>query len=62
MAWSGPCGPPSERSMNGLPSLRRLGERKYHAESVGTHWKAKSKELEQHAEVIRALLQTTQEE
>ena len=42
--------------------LRRLGERKYHAESVGTHWKAKSKELEQHAEVIRALLQTTQGE
>jgi two-component system chemotaxis response regulator CheB len=40
--------------------LRRLGERKYHGESVGTHWKAKSKELEQHAEVIRGLLQTTQ--
>ena len=42
--------------------LRRLGERKYHAESVGTHWKAKSKELEGHAEVIRKLLQTTQGE
>lgn len=40
--------------------LRRLGERKYHAESVGTHWKDRSKEFEQHAEVIRTLLQTTQ--
>ena len=40
--------------------LRRLGERQYHTESVGTQWKAKSKELERHAEVVRKLLQTTQ--
>jgi two-component system chemotaxis response regulator CheB len=40
--------------------LRRLGERKYHAESVGKNWKIKANELEQHAEAIRTLLQTTQ--
>lgn len=40
--------------------LRRLGERKYHSESVGKHWESRANELEQHAEVIRTLLQTTQ--
>lgn len=40
--------------------LRRLGERKYHSESVGKQWEAKAKELERHAEVVRKLLQTTQ--
>jgi two-component system chemotaxis response regulator CheB len=40
--------------------VRRLGERKYHSESVGKHWEARAKELEGHAEVVRKLLQTTQ--
>lgn len=40
--------------------LRRLEERKYHSESVGTNAETKAKELERHAEVIRKLLQTTQ--
>ena len=40
--------------------LRRLEERKYHSESVGTNAAAKAKELERHADVIRKLLQTTQ--
>ena len=40
--------------------LRRLGERKYHSESVGKNWEAKAKEHERYAEAIRKLLQTTQ--
>ncbi len=40
--------------------LRRLAERKYHSESVGTNAETKAKELERHAEVIRNLLQTMQ--
>jgi two-component system chemotaxis response regulator CheB len=40
--------------------LRRLGERKYHSESVGKNGEAKAQELERHAAVIRKLLQTTQ--
>lgn len=39
--------------------LRRLGKRKYHSGSVGPHWEANAKELEQHAELIRNLLQAT---
>jgi two-component system, chemotaxis family, protein-glutamate methylesterase/glutaminase len=37
--------------------LRRLGEKKYRLESVGTHWKSRAKQLEQHAEAIRKLLE-----
>lgn len=40
--------------------LRRLGERKYHSESVGTKWKAQAKELEGHADMIHTLLKTGQ--
>jgi two-component system chemotaxis response regulator CheB len=40
--------------------LRRLGERKHQSESVGKNWKAKAKEHEKHAEVVRKLLQTSQ--
>ncbi len=40
--------------------LRRLGKRKYHSDSVGPHWEANAKELEQHAELIRNLLQAAQ--
>ena len=40
--------------------LRRLGERKYHSEYVGTNWSTRAKELERHAEVIRKLLQANQ--
>ncbi len=36
--------------------LRRLGERKYHSESMGKNWEAKAKRLEQDAQVIRRLL------
>jgi two-component system chemotaxis response regulator CheB len=42
--------------------LRRLGERKYHSESVGKNWEAEAKALEKHADVIRKLLQTTQKD
>lgn len=40
--------------------LRRLGERKHQSDSMGKHWKAKAKEHEKHAEVIRQLLQSHQ--
>jgi two-component system chemotaxis response regulator CheB len=42
--------------------LRRLGERKYHSESVGRNWAAKARELERHAEGIRQLLQSAQQD
>ena len=38
--------------------LRRLGQRKYHSETVGKNWGTKAKELEKQAELIRKLLQT----
>jgi len=38
--------------------LRRLGERKYHSETVGKNWGSKAKELEQQSELIRKLLKT----
>jgi two-component system, chemotaxis family, protein-glutamate methylesterase/glutaminase len=38
--------------------LRRLGERKYHSETIGKDWGAKAKELEQQSELIRKLLKT----
>jgi two-component system chemotaxis response regulator CheB len=38
--------------------LRRLGERKYHSETVGKNWGAKAKELEGQAQLIRKLLGT----
>ena len=37
--------------------LRRLGERKYHSETVGKNWGSKAKELEA-SELIRTLLKT----
>jgi two-component system, chemotaxis family, protein-glutamate methylesterase/glutaminase len=40
--------------------LRRLGERKYHSETVGKNSGAKAKELEQQSELIRQLLKTYQ--
>jgi two-component system chemotaxis response regulator CheB len=40
--------------------LRRLGERKYHSETVGKNWGTKAKELEQQSELIRQLLKTYQ--
>lgn len=40
--------------------VRRLGERKYHSESIGKNWEARAKEHERHADAIRKLLQTTQ--
>jgi two-component system chemotaxis response regulator CheB len=40
--------------------LRRLGERKYHSESVGKNPGNMAKELEHKAELIRKLLRTTQ--
>lgn len=42
--------------------LRRLGERKYHSDSIGTKWKAQANELEAQAEVIRRLLQISQQD
>jgi two-component system chemotaxis response regulator CheB len=38
--------------------LRRLGQRKYHSETVGKNWGTKAKELERQAELIRKLLRT----
>ncbi|HEV2695561.1 MAG TPA: chemotaxis protein CheB [Verrucomicrobiae bacterium] len=38
--------------------LRRLGERKYHSETVGKNCGTKAKELEQQSELIRKLLKT----
>lgn len=38
--------------------LRRLGERKYHSETVGKNWGTKAKELEQQSELIRKLLKS----
>jgi two-component system chemotaxis response regulator CheB len=38
--------------------LRRLGQRKYHSETVGKDGGAKAKELEQQSELIRQLLKT----
>jgi two-component system chemotaxis response regulator CheB len=40
--------------------LRRLAERKYHSDTVDKNSKAKAKNLERDAEVIRKLLQTRQ--
>jgi hypothetical protein len=40
--------------------LRRLGERKHQSDSVGKNWKARAKEHEKHADVIRKLLQSNQ--
>jgi two-component system chemotaxis response regulator CheB len=40
--------------------LHRLGERKYHSETVGKNAGAKAKELEQQSELIRKLLKTYQ--
>lgn len=40
--------------------LRRLGERKYHSETVGKNWRTKAKELEKQSELIRKLLKTVQ--
>ena len=40
--------------------LRRLGERKYHSETVGKNWGSKAKELEQQSKLIRKLLKTYQ--
>ena len=40
--------------------LRRLGERKHQSDSMGKNWKAKAKEHEKHAEMIRQLLQSHQ--
>jgi two-component system chemotaxis response regulator CheB len=40
--------------------LRRLGERKYHSETVGKNSGAKAKELEQKSELIRKLLKSYQ--
>jgi two-component system, chemotaxis family, protein-glutamate methylesterase/glutaminase len=42
--------------------LRRLGKRKYHSQTIGQKWEARAKEHEQHAEVIRKLLQTTRQD
>jgi two-component system chemotaxis response regulator CheB len=38
--------------------LRRLGERKYHSETVGKNWGSKAKEMEQQSKLIRKLLKT----
>ena len=42
--------------------FRRLGQRKYHFESIGRSWEAKAKQLEADADVIRKLLQTPEKE
>ena len=42
--------------------LRRLGERKYHSETVGKNWGSKAKELESQSELIRKLLRTYQQD
>ncbi len=39
--------------------LRRIKERKYHADGVGTNWETTFKVLEQDAELIRNQLRTT---
>ena len=38
--------------------LRRLGQRKYHSETVGKNWGSKAQELEQQSRLIRKLLTT----
>lgn len=40
--------------------LRRLGERKYHSETVGQNWGHEAKELEHKAELVRKLLKIYQ--
>jgi len=40
--------------------LRRLGERKYHSQTVGKNWGTRAKELEQQSELIRKLIKTYQ--
>jgi two-component system chemotaxis response regulator CheB len=42
--------------------LRRLGERKYHSETVGKNWGSKAKVLEAQSELIRKLLRTYQQD